>query len=239
MTWRRLLAVMMLVPHLLNAASMPVPLLSLNIDTQNKAALQRGARLYMNYCSGCHSLKYFRYNAMAKGLGLTTFTGEINKPLLVNHLIFTQSQPTDPIEISLSKEDARQWFGIVPPDLSLTARSRGIAWLYAYLNSFYEDPNKPFRTNNLIYPDVAMPDVLSPLRGTVRLDPLNQGQLIRIEKGLMDEREFQHTLKDLVTFLAYVAEPIRDDRQTLGYLVLVFLLVLLVVTYLLKRSYKI
>jgi ubiquinol-cytochrome c reductase cytochrome c1 subunit len=143
-------------------------------DPQVTASLQRGAKVFMNYCSGCHSLKYLRYNRMAEDLGLTTFDGQIDQDLLKSNLIFTQATIYDPIQIAMPAEDAKQWFGVVPPDLSLSARERGGQWLYNYLNSFYNDSSRPFGVNNLLIPNVAMPDMLEPLIGKRMLAPNNK-----------------------------------------------------------------
>jgi ubiquinol-cytochrome c reductase cytochrome c1 subunit len=116
--------------------------------------------------------------------------------------------------------DARQWFGRVPPDLSLTARERGASWIYTYLNSFYADPKRPFGANNFLVPDVAMPNVLVSLRD-------NSG---------MTQQQFEQSLTDVVSFLSYVAEPEKAMRHTLGWKVLLFLLVLLIVVFSAKRS---
>ena len=151
------------------AISPKIELLKLSVDVHNKERLQRGAKLFMNYCSGCHSLQYMRYNRMAKDIGLTTFDGEADPNLLYNNLIFTKAKVHDPIRISLPKSDAREWFGVLPPDLSLVARRRGSSWLYTYLKSFYIDKNRPFGTNNLIVPDTAMPNVLESLSGIFKV----------------------------------------------------------------------
>ncbi len=124
--------------------------------TNHKASLQRGAKLFMNYCSGCHSLKYMHYNQMAQGLGLVTFDGRVDDDLLKNNLIFTQALVNAPIEIALSPEDAKQWFGVVPPDLSLVVRERGARWLHLYLSSFYNDKSRPFGVNNRLVHDVMI-----------------------------------------------------------------------------------
>ncbi len=214
-------------------------LIPVSIDTSNKEALQRGAQLYMNYCSGCHSLRYMRYNHMAKDLGLTTFDGQIDTDLLHNNLVFTQAKIQDPIEISMPEADARQWFGRVPPDLSLTARERSPSWIYTYLKSFYADSKRPFHSNNLLVPDVAMPNILAPLGGiTVVKNPHTKNpSLVLIENGEMTEQQFDHAIRDLVTFLSYVAEPVKTTRISIGLNVLPFLFLLLIVVYLLKRSY--
>ena len=116
-----------------------MPMKPISINLKDKAVLQRGARLYMNYCSGCHSLKFMRYNLMANDIGLTTFDGQLDEALLKNNLIFSKATLYDPIEIALLPEDAKQWFGVVPPDLSLMTREKGAEWLYTYLSNFYRD----------------------------------------------------------------------------------------------------
>ncbi|KTC91933.1 cytochrome c1 [Legionella cincinnatiensis] len=192
---------------------------SLSIDIDDKASLQRGAKLFMNYCSGCHSLKYLRYNRMAKGLGLMRFAGQIDEDLLKNNLIFTQATIHDPIQIAMPPEDAKQWFGIVPPDLSLIVRAKGAKWLYNYLSSFYKDDSRPFGTNNYLVPDVAMPNILDTLHDK------------------MQSRQFDESLLDLVTFLTYVSEPTKTERYHLGFFVIGFLVILFLVSLCLKIVY--
>ncbi|KTC64524.1 ubiquinol-cytochrome c reductase cytochrome c1 subunit (plasmid) [Legionella adelaidensis] len=220
------------------------PLAHVDIDVNNQARLQRGAKIYMNYCSGCHSLKYMRYNAMARDLGLTTFDGSVDNDLLINNLIFTRAKVHDPIRISMPEVDAREWFGKLPPDLSLEARARGASWLYTYLKSFYLDPKRPFGTNNLLIPDVAMPNVLSPLQGEViavhpenQLALLENTRLLLIQKGSMTQQQFDSTIQDLVTFLVYVSEPAQMVRYRIGVGVIVFLLILSFLAYRLKKIY--
>jgi len=156
----------------------------------DKAALQRGAGFFMNYCAGCHSLRYMRPDQM---------TGY-----------------QYPMVISMPEADARQWFGRMPPDLSLTARERGPAWVYTYLTSFYADQTRPFGANNTLVPDVAMPNVLAPLSSQTRLDG---------------------DLHDVVLFLVYVAEPARMIRYRTGFVVMAFLAVLGLLIYRLKLLY--
>ena len=219
-----------------------VEIVPVKVNLADKAKLQRGARLFMNYCSGCHSLRYMRYNHMAMDLGLTTFDGQLDKNLLVNNLIFTHSTIYDPIVISMPETDARQWFGVVPPDLSLSARKRGAGWLYTYLKSFYEDKSRPFGANNLLIPAVAMPNVLAPLAGRVIAvknasgNPISSN-LLRIGDGEMSEHEFDTAIHDLVTFLVYVGEPVKLVRYRMGGFVIAFLCILLVVVYRLKKNY--
>jgi ubiquinol-cytochrome c reductase cytochrome c1 subunit len=221
-----------------------VELLPIVIDIQDKEKLQRGAKIFMNYCSGCHSLRYMRYNRMAKDLGLTTFTGDVDNNLLVNNLLFTSAKTHDPIENSMPAIDARQWFGRVPPDLSLSARERGPEWIYTYLKSFYADQNRPFGANNALVPDVSMPNILAPLEGYVIAEQqkglLNHQlplRLVLVEQGEMSQQQFDSTLQDLVTFLVYVAEPVQLIRYRIGVGVMFFLSLFLIVAYQLKRFY--
>lgn len=222
------------------AADNDIALLSVNIDLADQNKLQRGARLYMNYCSGCHALRYMRYNRMAEDLGLTTFTGEVDKDLLSN-LIFTSAKIHDPIQISMPPTDARQWFGIVPPDLSLTARERGADWIYTYLKSFYADKKRPFGANNLLVPEVAMPNILEPLSGRVIAVTSGAGKAIShlalIKQGEMTPHQFDSAIEDLVNFLVYVGEPAQLIRYRMGVKVIAFLCLFLIVAYLLKKSY--
>lgn len=210
------------------------------IDLHDKARLQRGAKMYMNYCSGCHSLKFMRYNRMAEDLGLTTFDGQVLQDLLYNNLIFTSAKIHDPIEIAMPKEDSRQWFGIVPPDLSLTAREKGSRWIYNYLKSFYRDESRPFGANNLLIPGVAMPNVLASLEGDVVLRKNTQSDaqdLILLREGEMNQHQFDSTLQDIVNFLTYVSEPVALKRYRMGVWVLGYLAIFAFIAWLLKKSY--
>lgn len=191
-----------------------------SIDVHNKPQLQRGAKVFMNYCSGCHSLRYLRYSSMAEGLGLLGFDGRVDEGLLKSNLIFTHATINDPIRIALPPEDAKQWFGVVPPDLSLVAREKGVDWLYAYLNGFYNDNARPFGTNNILVPGVAMPDILESLKSQH-----------------VTQQQFDSLVWDLVTFLAYVGEPEQSARYRLGPFVLIFFGVLLLAAVGLKTMY--
>jgi ubiquinol-cytochrome c reductase cytochrome c1 subunit len=220
-------------------ASNAVDMLPLSVDIQDKARLQRGAKLFMNYCSGCHSLRYLRYSRLATDLGLTTFDGSIDEDLLKSNLIFTTSKIHDPIQISIPPADARQWFGRLPPDLSLSARERGAEWIYTYLKSFYIDKMRPFGTNNLVIPEVGMPNILAPLQGEVIAVKKDHDApyLLLIKQGEMSQPQFDSALQDLVTFLVYVGEPVKLVRYRLGIFVLIFLAVFLVIAYQLKKVY--
>jgi ubiquinol-cytochrome c reductase cytochrome c1 subunit len=188
----------------------------------DQASLQKGAALFMNYCSGCHSLKYLHYNRMAEDLGIQ------NPELLKKNLIFTQAQAHDPIQTALPLEDAQQWFGLMPPDLSLIARQKGIPWLHDYLTGFYQDKSRPYGVNNVLEPNEAMPDVLESLR----VSGPHQNQLDDIKS-----KNFEQAIADLLHFLAYAGEPVQSARQHLGLFVIPFLILLLVFVYYLKKCY--
>lgn len=222
-----------------------------DVDLNDKASLQRGAKLYMNYCSGCHSLKYIRYTQMAKGLGLMTFDGQLDRDLLFNNLVFTDSVEGSPIKVAMPSTDSREWFGKIPPDLSLVARVRGADWIFTYLQSFYEDNSKPFHANNTVFPDVAMPNVLAPLQGiqepVYRTETFDFGgekrqrqviDYLRIAKdGEMSEHQFVSAVNDIVTFLAYAGEPVKLKRQHIGIGVLIFLCLFCGFAFALKKHY--
>lgn len=204
------------------------------IDVSDYASLQRGARLYMDNCSGCHSLKYTRYDAMAKGIEITDEEGKVLDTLVKQDLMFVGDSITSPIYTAMTPQDAENWFGIVPPDLTLVARYRGVDWLYTYLRSYYADPKRPWGVNNLVYPDVAMPHILLNLQGE---QILTDSGLKLVKQGTMSVEEYDRAVADLVNFLSFVSEPEQLLRRKIGAWVLVFLGIFLVFSYLLKREY--
>lgn len=191
----------------------------------NQAGLQRGAQLFMNYCLGCHSLKYMRYSRLALDLGLITPKGQIDEVLLKNNLIFTQSNINDPIISSLTRDDGKNWFGVSPPDLSLTARERGEKWLAEYLGGFYPDQSRPFGVNNRVLPNATMPNGLDEIFG------MGDGA----SPEHFQDGSVSSNLEDLVVFLAYVSDPSQVTRYPTGGYVLGYFLVLLLLAYLLNR----
>jgi len=219
---RRLLflaIVLILFPLVAIGTEEEVKLDKAHIDLTDLPSLQRGAKLFMNYCAGCHSLKYVRYNEMAKGTGIVDSSGKVLEAALKKNLIFSDAKSTDPILTSMHPEDGANWFGVIPPDLSLEARLRGANWLYTYLRSFYPDEKRPWGVNNHVFPDVAMPNVL-----------------LSLQKNTPKE-EYDRMILDLVNFLVYVSEPHQQARQHLGVWVLMFLGIFFVFTWLLKREY--
>ena len=211
---------------------------SANTNIKNMASLQRGAKYFVNYCLGCHSAKYVRYNRLAEDL-------QITEQQLVDNLMFTGEHPFDTMANSMRPEDAARWFGVAPPDLSLIARSRGTDYLYTYLRGFYVDPSRPTGVNNIVLRGTAMPAVLWELQGPQRAvfgtDPEHPGQEVfegfeQIRPGQIPATQFDETVRDIVNFLDYIGEPIKRDREALGIRVIGFLLVFLLIAYLLKKE---
>jgi len=211
---------------------------SANTNIKNMASLQRGAKYFVNYCLGCHSAKYVRYNRLAEDL-------QITEQQLVDNLMFTGEHASDTMANAMRPEDATRWFGVAPPDLSLIARSRGTDYLYTYLRGFYVDPSRPTGANNVVLRGTAMPAVLWELQGPQRAvfhaDPEHPGQevlerLEQIRPGELSAAQFDETVRDIVNFLDYIGEPIKMQRQQLGIRVIAFLLVFLLIAYMLKRE---
>jgi ubiquinol-cytochrome c reductase cytochrome c1 subunit len=214
-------------------------LLHAGTDIRDVKSLQRGARNFMNYCSGCHSLTYLRYNRMAADLRLS------DKELA--DLMLTSENAFDGINSSMPP-DAAQWFGKQPPDLSLTARSRGVDYIYSFLKGFYVDATRMWGVNNLYLPNAAMPDVLADRQGLQKPVFRNESDsnggahmvLVGVEPmspGVLSPQEYDVLVRDIANFLDYAGEPIKANRQSLGVFVMLFLLVGFVLTYLLKKEY--
>jgi ubiquinol-cytochrome c reductase cytochrome c1 subunit len=205
-------------------------------NVANTASLQRGAKYFVNYCLGCHSAKYVRYNRLGRDLQLTD-------DQVVKNLMFTGAHPYDTMTNAMKPADSARWFGKSPPDLSLIARARGTAYLYTYLRSFYADPSRPTGANNLVLPNTAMPDVVWELQGIQRAKfstgehgMQKFGGFETVTPGSMSPAEFDQAVRDIVNFLDYIGEPIKREREALGIRVIAFLLVFLLIAYLLKKE---
>lgn len=228
---------LMLVSGGAEAAEANIDLEHVETDFDDKGSLQRGFRTYMNYCASCHELGYARYERTADDL-------EIPHELVVENLIFDGSLIGDLITNSMAAEDAEAWFGAAPPDLTLIGRVRSPDWLYTYLKSFYVDDARQFGANNKVFANVGMPNVLHELQGDVICDShgeedMSHCELIHVEgTGTLSEAEFDTTVAELVNFLYYIGEPIRDTRQSIGVWVLLFLAVLYVLTVLIGREFS-
>ena len=230
-----------------------IPCDEFEADPTDKASLQRGAKLYMNYCFGCHSLQYARYSRVAADLG-------IPDDLFQDNLIFDPDLKIGALmENAMAEEPAKKWFGVAPPDMTLWARRKGGDWIYTYLRTFYRDDSRPYGVNNKVFKDVAMPHVLLELQGMqecamgpvkaanggVVRDPLTGedilaepcGRLTIAEAGSMTPEEFDSAMYDLVNFLAYMAEPMVEDRRRIGYFTLLFIALFTVFAWLLNREY--
>jgi len=229
-----------LAPAWVSAAGGGVHLEEANIDPNNTQSLQRGARLFVNYCLSCHSAELMRYERIGKDLG-------IDERLVAENLIFTGGKVGDLMTVATNPADAKEWFGTVPPDLTVIARSRGVDWLYTFLHSFYRDDSKITGVNNLTFPDVGMPHVLWELQGwqesVITTSKDEHGKEIKtvsvelVEPGLLTPKEYDRAIRDLVNFLDYMGEPAKHERRALGVKVILFLLLLLVFAYLMKREY--
>ncbi|PTQ89887.1 cytochrome c1 [Agitococcus lubricus] len=182
------------------------------VDLHNKESLQNGAKIFISYCLGCHSAKYLRYERMATDL-------EIDPKLVQEYMMFTTDKIGDGMDTKVNKKDQAKWFGNAPPDLSLETRLRSPDWVYTYLLNFYPDDKRPWGVNNRVFKDVAMPHVLDSLE---------------LELGPDD---YKVAVGDLVNFMTYMAEPIRTERERLGWWVLAFLAILFVPVYLLNKEF--
>ena len=207
-------------------------------DIGDEASLQRGAQLYMNYCSGCHSLKYLRYSRMAEDIGLTEDQVQAN-------LNFIGAKPGEQVNVALTTAEGEQFFGKMPPDLSVIARVRGSDWISAYLKSFYLDETRPVGWNNTVFPNASMPNVLWEMQGLQHAEygaadaggerPVEK--LVLAQPGTQTPEQFDQTVRDITTFLEYAGEPAALKRQQIGVWVVLFLAFLTFLAWLLKKEY--
>ena len=218
-----------LAPLGVNAAAKK-PLMSANNDIYDIESLQRGARNFMNYCSGCHSAEYIRYDVIGEDLGIT-------QSQLKEYLMFNAQQTFDTINASMTSEDASGWFGQAPPDLSLAARAKGTDYIYTFLKSFYVDNTSPTGVDNVVLAGTSMPNVLWELQGHQKYSQSEDESKLEVYiSGKMNEEEFNSFLRDTSNFLEYISEPIKIKRQALGVKVLFFLAFFMVLAYFLKKE---
>ncbi len=225
----------------LSAAGVGSKLMHANVDLSDKNSLQRGARIFVNYCLSCHSAAYMRFNRLGQDLG-------ISEEILQAKLMFGTDKTGDSMTISMTKDDAEQYFGVVPPDLSVVARARGADWLYTYFMTFYLDKSRPWGVNNLAFKDTAMPHVLWQLQGWQRpvykeKTAAGGNSMMKIDHleiespGKLTKEEYAKMVADLVNFMVYLGEPIKLKRYKIGYWVIIYLLIFLIIVYLLKKEY--
>lgn len=224
---KKLLLLLALLPSLA-FASEGVHLDKAPLDASNHESLQRGARTFVNYCLNCHSANYMRYNRLLD-IGLT-------EQQISENLLFSGGKVGDQMKVALNKADAKKWFGVAPPDLSVEVRARGADWLYTYMRSFYRDSSSLTGWNNVVFDKVSMPHVLYELQGEQALNH-DTHELKLIKPGKLSASEYDTLTADLVNYMAYMAEPAKQQRNHLGWFVLLFLGVLLVLAYKLKKAY--
>jgi ubiquinol-cytochrome c reductase cytochrome c1 subunit len=208
-----------------------------NNDVADTESLQRGARNFVNYCLGCHSAQYVRYIRLGEDL-------QLSEEQLRENLMFTGERPFETMSIAMNEDDAARWFGTAPPDLSLIARSRGTDYLYTFLRGFYVDEASPTGVDNAVLEGTAMPHVLWELQGiqeaVYETDPEHEGEehmvLELTSPGRLSKEEYDGFVRDTVNFLDYISEPMQLQRKSLGIRVIAFLLVLLLISYMLKKE---
>lgn len=253
-TWKKWCATLLLaLPMTAFAAGGNVAYEKVDIDLQDQVSLQRGAQIFTNYCLSCHSASAMRFNRL-QDIGLT-------EDEIKNNLMFTTDKIGDVMQAAIKPEDAKKWFGALPPDLSLIARSRGADYLYAYMKGFYKDPTRPTGWNNTVLIGASMPHPLWEQQGVraVELDKDGQpvmikdehGNLVpklywestglqsrRLPNGNVVSKEYDNYVRDLVNFMVYMGEPAQVQRKQIGYIVMIFLFaVLLPLAYFLKKEY--
>ncbi|MGU9956913.1 MAG: cytochrome c1 [Arenicellales bacterium WSBS_2016_MAG_OTU3] len=206
------------------------------INLNDRAALQNGVRLFANYCLSCHNASFMRYSRMAEDL-------DLSEDLVRENLMFAGDKIGGLMQTTMPADDAKKWFGVTPPDLSLVARSRGADWLYTYLRSFYLDPESPSGWNNTVFDHVAMPHALYELQGSQKLVAMHgedehSGPKFELElPGKLTPVEYDKSMRDLTNFLVYLAEPAKLKRYGIGIWVLIFLGVLGTLAFFLKKEY--
>ncbi len=217
-----------LVSQIALAASSGVHLDSANNDLTDKESLKNGFKTYINYCLGCHQLKYQRYNRTFADLGIEEADG-------IKNYMYTGEKPGDHITNTMPQKESAAWFGTAPPDLTLEARLRNPDWIYTYLRSFYMDSERPFGVNNKVFKDVGMPHVLQDLQGVSSID--EHGNVTPAMGGSLTAEEYDIVVRDLTNFLEYVGEPSKLEREAMGVNVLIFLFIFFIISYFLKKEY--
>lgn len=222
-----------------------------HVKMNDMPSLQNGAKLFVNYCLSCHSASYARYNRVAEDLG-------IPEALLKENLMFTTEKTGDLMKTTMPAEDAKRWFGVTPPDLTLVSRVRSPDWVYTYLRAFYQDENSPSGWNNSLFENVAMPHALYELQGVQRkvgkVDLHGDGhdfdahgddkrtivgdtEFELVHPGKFTPEEFDKEMLDLTAFLVYLAEPAQLKREKIGVYTILFLIILMGLAYLLKKEF--
>ncbi|MGV0005327.1 MAG: cytochrome c1 [Candidatus Porifericomitaceae bacterium WSBS_2022_MAG_OTU9] len=232
---------LILAPSAFAAGGVGYPLLQFNPVTTDTTSLQRGLRTFVNYCQGCHSAKYMRYQRLSNDLG-------IPEQIMKDNIMWGSDRMASSMTVAMDSESGQRFFSAAPPDLSLIGRARSPEYLYTYMMSFYEDPSRPIGANNAMLPGSSMPHVLWQLQGIQRgifKEKAGQQQsqhleLIGLElaqPGSLNESEYADLVADLTNFLVYLGEPVRDQRRRIGFWVILFLLFYAVITWFLYKEY--
>lgn len=227
---KKLLVCLLLLPAL-GFASEAAHLDKAPIDLSDDASLQRGAKIFVNHCLNCHSANYMRYNRL-QDIGLT-------EEQIKNNLLFAGEKVGDTMRTTMNPKEAKKWFGVTPPDLSVEIRARGADWVYTYLRSFYRDETSPTGWKNCVFDqscNVAMPHVLYEYQGE-QVKNAETGKLQLAKPGKMGVEEYNAMIGDLTNFMAYMSEPAKRTRQYIGIAVLLFLGVMLVLAKKIKAEY--
>ena len=228
------LFILCMAPFIVLAAPLGMELDKAPVDISDNASLQRGAESFVNYCLTCHGASFMRYNRH-RDIGLS------NEEIL-DKLVHTGQKAGDLMQSAMWKKEGEEWFGVAPPDLSVIARSRGADWLYTYLRAFYRDDSTATGWNNLVFDRAAMPHVLYQLQGEQKLvvktsDKGEEKSLSLDETGKLTAAEYDKFVADLVNYLVYLGEPHANTRKSIGFMVIIFLFGMLVLSYALKREY--
>ncbi len=242
--------VLLLAPLTVLASGDGMHNLSAEIDLNNKASLQRGAKMFVNYCLSCHSAAAMRYNRLSSDLGLTPSQVEKNLIFTADFSKEDLGEPTkigSQMKVALRPGDAKTMFGTAVPDLSVVSRARGADWLYTYLMTFYLDDSRPSGVNNQRFPNVGMPHVLWELEGlkkpvyeTHQIEGHDHKVIVGFETvvpGKLSKVEYADAVRDLVNYMAYMGEPAQLVRYSVGLGVMFFLFILFIVAYALKKEY--
>jgi len=240
LTARLLFWVMLSLPLAAAASSVEVKLDRAPVNIADKESLQRGARVFVNYCLSCHSASYMRYTRLTD-LGLT-------EAQIKDNLMFAAEKPGETMTIAMRARDAKAWFGAPPPDLTVITRSRGPDWVYTYLRTFYRDDSRPTGWNNLVFDKVGMPHVLHELQGhlvpVMREVTGEDGKPHRVverlqlaKAGKLTLTEYDALIGDLVNYMTWMGEPAKAQRMRTGVAVILFLSLFFVVAFYLKKEF--
>lgn len=237
---KKLFFLLFAVPTLAIASGAAIHLDSAPVNLNDHGSLQRGARVFVNYCLNCHSAGYMRYNRM-QDIGLS----EVQ---IKENLLFAAEKPGETMSVAMRAKDAKAWFGAPPPDLSVITRSRGPDWVYTYLRSFYRDDSRPTGWNNTVFDKVGMPHVMQELQGhrapvyrTEKAEDGKEHQVIErfelVKPGKLTQAEYDALVGDLTNYLSWMGEPAKGDRLKIGLAVLLFLSVFYVIAFYLKKEF--